>query len=143
MKICTGWRKCTGCLKSQASFRKRATNYRALLRIRICTGWRRCIGCLGLQVSVRDVAGLSAKEPVTLSTALNLVHRNSFPKLSNFPAYCTQLCKSLGGGHFQKACRSRKKESKPSEITCKQSEPARTISQIQKRREFLRVLCYQ
>ena len=28
----TGWRKCIGCLKLQVSFRKRATNYRALLR---------------------------------------------------------------------------------------------------------------
>jgi len=27
-----GWRRCTGCLKLQVSFRQRATNYRALLR---------------------------------------------------------------------------------------------------------------
>jgi len=46
-------------------------------------------------------------------------------------------------GHFRKACRSRKKESKQSEITCKQWEPARTISKIQKRREFVRALCYE
>jgi len=46
-----------------------------------------------------------------------------------------------GGGHFRKSCRSRKKESKPSEITCKQLEPARTISKIEKRREFVRALC--
>jgi len=29
---CTGWRRCIECLKLQVSFRKRATNYRALLR---------------------------------------------------------------------------------------------------------------
>jgi len=27
-----GWRRCIGCLKLQTSFRKRATNYRALLQ---------------------------------------------------------------------------------------------------------------
>jgi len=30
--INTGWRRCIGCLKLQVSFRKRATNYRFLLR---------------------------------------------------------------------------------------------------------------
>jgi len=29
---CRGWRRCIGCLKMQVIFRKRATNYRALLR---------------------------------------------------------------------------------------------------------------
>ena len=29
---CTGWQRCIGCLKLQVSFRKRATNYRVLLR---------------------------------------------------------------------------------------------------------------
>jgi len=29
---CTGWRRLIGCLKLQVIFRKRATNYRALLR---------------------------------------------------------------------------------------------------------------
>jgi hypothetical protein len=48
-----------------------------------------------------------------------------------------------GGGHFRKACRSPKKESKQSEITCKQSQPTGTISKIQKRREFVRALCYE
>jgi len=28
----TGWRRCIGCLRLQVSFRKRTTNYRALLR---------------------------------------------------------------------------------------------------------------
>ena len=28
----TGWRRCIGCLKLQISFRKRATNFRALLQ---------------------------------------------------------------------------------------------------------------
>jgi len=78
-----------------------------------------------------------------LSTALNLVHRHLFPKLANFPLYFTQLCNFPGGGHFRKACRSRKIESKQSEITCKQSKPARTISKIQKRREFGWALCYE
>jgi len=32
----TGWRRCIGCLKLQVSFRKRATNYRALLRKLAC-----------------------------------------------------------------------------------------------------------
>jgi len=35
------------------------------------------------------------------------------------------------------------KRIEPSEITCKQSEPARTISKIEKRREFVRALCYE
>jgi len=48
-----------------------------------------------------------------------------------------------GGGHCWKACKSRKKESKQSEITCKQSEPARIIFKIQKRREFVRALWYE
>ena len=34
--VCTGWRCCTGCLKLQVSFHKRATNYRALLRKITC-----------------------------------------------------------------------------------------------------------
>jgi len=36
-----------------------------------------------------------------------------------------------------------KNESKQSEIACKQSEPARSISKIQKRREFVKALCYE
>jgi len=54
----TGWRRC---LKLQVIFRKRATNYKVLLRTMIhednvvhntcgTTGWRRPIGCLKLQV---------------------------------------------------------------------------------------------
>ena len=39
---------------------------------------------------------------MTLSTTLNLVHRNSFPKLANFPSYFTQLCKFPGGATFEK-----------------------------------------
>jgi len=41
---------------------------------------------------------------------------------------------------FRKAWRSQKKEPKPSKPKCKQSEPARTISKIEKRREFARGL---
>jgi len=62
---CTGWRRCIGCFNLQVSFRKRATNYRALMqkimyknqvsyessppctvRHLYTTGWRRLIGCL-------------------------------------------------------------------------------------------------
>jgi len=49
----------------------------------------------------------------------------------------------FGWGNFRKACRSPKKESKQSEITCKQSETDRTISKIEKRREFVRALYHQ
>jgi len=48
-----------------------------------------------------------------------------------------------GGGQFRKACRPGKKESKQSEITWKQSEPLRSISKIEKRREFVRALWYE
>jgi len=48
-----------------------------------------------------------------------------------------------GGGQFRKACRSRKKESKQSEITWKQSEPVTSISKIEKKREFVRALSYE
>jgi len=44
-------------------------------------------------------------------------------------------------GHYRKVCRCRKKGSKPSEITFKQSERARTISKIEKRKEFVQGLC--
>ena len=33
---CTGWRRLIGCLKLQVMFRKRATNYRALLQKTTC-----------------------------------------------------------------------------------------------------------
>ena len=45
------------------------------------------------------------------------------------------------GGHFRKECRSRKKESKPSEIKYKKSAPARTILKIKKRWEFVWSSC--
>jgi len=67
--------------------------------------------------------------------------QNSLPKLSHVIFYST--LQISGGPHFRKACRSRKKESKPSEITCKQSEPARTIFIIEKRREFVWALWYE
>jgi len=59
-----------------------------------------------------------------------------FSKTFNFSIIFYSTLQISGGGPFRKACRSRKKESKPSEITCKQSEPARTLSKIEKRREF-------
>jgi len=66
-----------------------------------------------------------------------------FSKTCKFSIILYSTLRFSGGGHFRKACRSRKKESKHSEITCKQSEPVRTISKIQKRREFVRALCYE
>jgi len=77
------------------------------------------------------------------------LHRIEFgpPKFcSKTFRFSMKLCSTLqvfGGGHFRKACTSRKKESKQSEITCKQSKPARTICKIEKWREFVRALCYQ
>jgi len=66
-----------------------------------------------------------------------------FSKTFRFSITLSQLCKFAGGGRFRKAYRSRKKELKQSEITCKQLELARTISKIEKSREFLRALCYE
>jgi len=66
-----------------------------------------------------------------------------FSKTCKFSIIFYSTLQFYRGGHFRKACRSRKKESKQSEITCKQSEPARTISKIQKREEFVRALCYE
>jgi len=43
---------------------------------------------------------------ITLSTAFNLVHRNSFP---NFPSYFTQLCNFPGGDTFEKRVDPEKK----------------------------------
>ena len=84
LEICTGWRRPIGCLKLQVIFRKRASNYRALLRKMTCddkashgpsppcirhvpvsgcvclhirtssTGWRGCVRCLKLHVSFRQ-----------------------------------------------------------------------------------------
>jgi len=64
-----------------------------------------------------------------------------FSKTCKFSIIFYSTLQFVGGGHFRKACRSRKKESKQSEITFKLSEPARTISKIQKRRDFVRALC--
>ena len=77
---------------------------------------------------------------VTLSTALTLEFGppRFFSRTFIFSAIFYSTWQIFGGSHFRKAYRSRKKESKPSEITCKQSEPARTISKIEKRKEFVR-----
>ena len=48
-----------------------------------------------------------------------------------------------GAGQWRNACRSREKESKQSEITWKHSEPVKSISKIEKRREFVRALWYE
>ena len=66
-----------------------------------------------------------------------------FSKTFKFSIIFYSSLQISGGGHFRKACRSRKKESKPSEITCKHSEPARPISKIEKRKEFVRALWYE
>jgi len=66
-----------------------------------------------------------------------------FSKTFRFSIIFYSTLQIFGGGHFRKACRSRKKEPKQSEITCNHSELARTISKIEKRREFVRALCYQ
>ena len=47
----TGWQRLIGCLESQVIFRKRATNYRALLRKMTCKdrgsfeSWPPCTAC--------------------------------------------------------------------------------------------------
>jgi len=82
----------------------------------------------------------SSSPPVWIGSADFFFCRNSFPKLLNFHNIFTQLGKFWGGGQCRKACRSRKKVSKPSEITWKQSEPVRSISKIEKRRKFVRAL---
>jgi len=46
-------------------------------------------------------------------------------------------------GQCRKACRSREKVSKQSEITWKQSEPVKSISKIERRKEFVRALWYE
>jgi len=45
---------------------------------------------------------LDSIAPITPSTVMNLVCRNSFPKLSNFPQHFTQLGKFRGGGIVEK-----------------------------------------
>jgi hypothetical protein len=63
-----------------------------------------------------------------------------FSKTFKFSIIIYPTWQISGGGQCRKACRSRKKESKQSEITWKQSEPVRSISKIEKRREFVRAL---
>jgi len=103
--------------------------------------WKFCEFQHGKRYQNRKLNNIGWRGWVTLSTALNLVHQNSFPKLANFPSYFTKLY-NFPGGPLSKACRSQEKETKQSDITCKQLEPGRTISKIQKRKEFVRALCY-
>jgi len=65
-----------------------------------CFYWKRLVGIPKMrgQVTLASETCLVCQFSVTLSTALNLVHRNSFPKLS----YFTQLCKFPGGASFEK-----------------------------------------
>jgi len=85
----TGWPRPIGCLKLQVSFRKRAINYRALLRewpdicvshlyITNVTGWRTSIGCLKLQVIFRQRAtnhrALLRERPVKIRHPIVLRH---------------------------------------------------------------------
>jgi len=80
---------------------------------------------------------------------LNLSHHYEFglpkffSKTFNFSIIFYSTWQISGLGQFRKACRSRKKESHQSEITWKQSEPVRSISEIEKRREFVRALWYE
>jgi len=79
----------------------------------------------------------------------NLLHRiecgspKFFSKTFRFSITFYSTLQIFGGRHFRQACRSRKKESRRSEITYKQSEPAGTIFKIEQRREFVRALCYE
>ena len=103
----TMWRRHSGCLILQVSFRKRAINRRAHLRkvssvvvfySRSSTGWRRHIGFLKLQVSFRkramnhrahlqkrtykDKASYGSSPPCTRSLELNLILISHFPQKS-------------------------------------------------------------
>ena len=66
-----------------------------------------------------------------------------FSKTFRFSMIYYSTWQISGEGQWRKACRSRKKESKQSEITWKQSEPVRSISKIEKRREFVRALWHE
>jgi len=66
-----------------------------------------------------------------------------FSKTFKFSIILCSTWQISGGGQCRKASRSRKKESKQSEITWKQSEPVKSISKIEKRREFVRALWYE
>ena len=66
-----------------------------------------------------------------------------FSKTFKFSMIFYSTWQSSGEGQWRKAYRSRKKESKQSETTWKQSEPVRSISNIEKRREFVLALWYE
>jgi len=66
-----------------------------------------------------------------------------FSKTCKFSIILYPTWQISGGGRWRKACRSREKKSKQSEVTWKQSEPVRSISKIEKRREFVRALWYE
>ena len=61
-----------------------------------------------------------------------------FSKTCKFSVIYYSTWQISGGGQWRKAYRSRRKESKQSQITWKQSEPFRSISQIEKTSEFVR-----
>jgi len=90
--VCTGWRRPIGCLKLQVIFRKRATNYRALLR----------------KITYKDKASYGSSPPCTYTQAhpLSLFlshtntqstspisHRHSTWKIVGvlLPEYCTAM----------------------------------------------------
>ena len=68
----TGRRRCTGCLKSQVSFRKRATNYRALLR----------------EMTNKEKASYGSSPPCKLSPA----HKSSRRSSARLYLWCTAYC---------------------------------------------------
>jgi len=66
-----------------------------------------------------------------------------FSKTFKFAMIFYSTWQISGAGQWRNACRSREKESKQSEITWKHSEPVKSISKIEKRREFVRALWYE
>ena len=70
---------------------------------------------------------------------MNLVHRNSFPKLSNFPWYFTQLGKFQGEANDEKHADPRKKNRN----SRKSRKNSRNLLEIEKRRETVRALWYE
>jgi len=67
--LLTGWRRNIGCLKLQVSFRKRATNYRALLQKETCkdkASYASSPPCKTLQMHFK-VDGRAQKNPIILA----------------------------------------------------------------------------
>ena len=76
--LSTGWRRCTGCLKLQVSFCKRANNYRTLLR----------------KLTYKDKASYASSPPCICPTHLCVLC--FFVKA---PCVCTDKCESVRKSH--------------------------------------------